>query len=242
MSVIHRFLCPKIQNRPVTCLSGRILDISPHIKSLLGVPELAGRVWRCLLHSTINPEILLHPPIPSLVTWQRRSCGRSWQEPPWLQAWQISSQCKHGDLDQNPRRCTCLDGIETWVQKAITKDLRTPARFRLPAEVIWVENCGVGEVFWIAVNPWSVDNDHASLLQVDVGAGEVITRARHHPLDHDHSVESEGLLDDLVEEGESLDVLVIRSSPSSCFVSSIHLLLKPPLQVRVLGELVADPG
>ena len=83
---------------------------SPDIKPLLGITQLAAWVCCCLLHSPINPGEDFNHRFLTLfsITWQRRSGGRPWREPPLPRAWRISYRCRLGDLDQSPKRCTLL--------------------------------------------------------------------------------------------------------------------------------------
>ena len=76
-----------------------------------------------------------------------------------------------------------MDGVAT---AAFLKHLRTPAGFGLLAEVVRVENRGVGIIFWVAVDPRRVDEHRAALLHLDVGPGQGVLWARHTPLQNDH--------------------------------------------------------
>ena len=163
----------------------------PDIKSLLGIAQLAARVCCCLLHRPINSgEEFNHRFLFGL----SQSPGKG----EVAEDLDESHLClKHGESHTNAGSRTLTKaqkGVPAWMDgvpaAGFLKYLRTPAGFGFLAEVVRVENCGVGEVFWIAVNPWSVDNDHASLLQLDVGEGGLVAhrllagrlrRVRQHP-------------------------------------------------------------
>ena len=100
---------------------------------------------------------------------------------------------KHGESHTNAGSRTLTKaqkGVPAWMDgvaaAGFLKYLRTPAGFGFLAEVVRVENRGVGIIFWVAVDPRRVDEHRAALLHLDAGPGQGVLWARHTPLQNDH--------------------------------------------------------
>ena len=119
---------------------------------------------------------------------------------------------------------------------------RVTVGFLLLGEMFRVELIRVTPVLGQEVEVVGVEGERLPLPQEQPGVGQLVVLLHGPQVDADRGVEPQGLEDDHVEVGETLDDVVVRELPAGLLEGLVDLLLQFLLDVLVLAQLVGEVG